>query len=332
MKTNLKESKIRSDFEDIVENLDAWGTYVDKVINEFVDKSFPSCEHIQSRASHRIKNIDSYCQKVLLRGKDYENPLLEVTDKVATRIICLSTNDVDIVSDFVVNSHSWKVIEIAKTISDTIVKNPDLFTYRSNHYIVQPNDSYKCKIDKNLLTCEIQVRTLLQHAYAELSHEMFYKQSVIENPIAQHMLASSMAFIEAADERFVQIYDNMKKVTTTTNTFKNKIVKLYKNFCLDYDENIYNEEISQKILKIYTNDDIRDVDTNIEEYLNDPNKNISNVINKYKDNYILFKYPYVLILLYGIRQHQRQTIDNWPFSYESLKILAEAMGISSDSL
>ena len=202
MATNikLKEEDVRQQFAEISKELDRWGAYVDKVLNEYLENCFFGHEHIQNHACHRVKDIDSYCEKVLLRYH-FNNPLLETTDKVGTRVVLLDRNDVRLVSDFVRNSDAWVMQEQTRDTDDVILQQPDVFTYQSDHFIVKPKPEFKTIADRDLLTCEIQIRTILQHAYAEISHDTVYKKNSVTNNKAKRILASSMAMLETADEK-----------------------------------------------------------------------------------------------------------------------------------
>lgn len=58
----IDEQKVRKDFIALQPELEKWGTYVDEVLCKFLKEAFPSCEHVQMKPLHRIKNVDSYCE------------------------------------------------------------------------------------------------------------------------------------------------------------------------------------------------------------------------------------------------------------------------------
>ena len=59
---------------------------------------------------------------------------------------------------------------------------------------------------KPYLTCEIQIRTLLQHAFAEVSHDSTYKGPYKNDKGILRHLAKSMALMEATDDYFCNIF------------------------------------------------------------------------------------------------------------------------------
>ncbi len=169
---NFDEAKIRKEFQDLVPLLKEWGQFVDKVLNIFLDSLSWSIERIQKKPEYRVKNEDSYVSKVLYR-KSYKEPIKDTTDKVGTRIVLLNMDDVRIVSDFIEKQcrSFWVVENKAQDIDEIREHHPEEFGYQSNHYIVKPIPGKYPDTLCDLLTCEIQVRTLLQHAYAETSHD-----------------------------------------------------------------------------------------------------------------------------------------------------------------
>lgn len=72
----MDEQTVREEFLALQPELDRWGAMVDEVLCKFLKDAFTSCEHVQMKPSHRVKNVDSYCEKVLIR-KPKDCPLLE---------------------------------------------------------------------------------------------------------------------------------------------------------------------------------------------------------------------------------------------------------------
>lgn len=326
-----KEKDVREEFLHISPELDRWGSIVDELINSYLKATFNSPEHVQINARHRVKNIDSYCEKVIYR-KPSENPILTTTDKVGTRVVLLTTNDVEQVSKFICECKEWEFVEQSRDFQHEIFEEPEIFSYQSDHFIVKPLGKYKFDTDKSILTCEIQVRTLLQHAYAEISHDTIYKHSSVDNRKAKRVLASSMALLEAADEKFIQIYNEINNMASLNTTIRTKVINLYKKFIPDYNDNQYNTALALKLLNIYNKEQQEQINNEIDYFVNNEFDNIKNQISYYSDKFILFKHPIVLVAMYGIMNLQTTTWTNWPFSYESLEEVSTSMNISTDSM
>ena len=81
----MEELKIIAEFNDLKADLTKWGAFVDDIIKEKVnDYNFGD---IQIGPKFRLKGDDSFIHKALHRQKGYENPLLNIEDKIGTRII-----------------------------------------------------------------------------------------------------------------------------------------------------------------------------------------------------------------------------------------------------
>src|SRR5690606_22227118 len=82
--------------------------------------------------------------------------------------------------------------------------HPLEFVYQSVHYVLKskPGQAFNGVNLPAGLACEIQVRTLLQHAHSELTHDTLYKPKATAKPAVHRTVAKSMALIEATDEFF----------------------------------------------------------------------------------------------------------------------------------
>lgn len=324
------EMELRDEFLAIQDDLELWGKYVDDVLNDYVSNCFSSKEHLQIGACHRVKDVNSYCQKVLIRFK-FENPILEITDKVGTRVVLLDREDAEKVSSFIKKCDKWILKEQTRDTQSLIMEAPDVFTYQSDHFIVYPTEDYKTSIDRWLLTCEIQVRTILQHAYAEISHDTIYKKSAASSNKAKRMLASSMAFIEAADEKFSQIYTELSLKTDFYESLKELLSSLYNSIVTDYREDSNNDGLIMRLLNIYSWENQQQIAEEIKPFVDNPDNNLKHIIPDYLQKCYLFRYPAILIALYGIRMIQHTTYSYWPFTSDTLDLVMESMNISKDS-
>jgi putative GTP pyrophosphokinase len=153
----------------------------------------------------RIKSLDSSFEKV--DRKKYINPFDEVEDFCGVRIICYYPSDVDkIVSllrkEFHVHSEE-----------DTQTRlKPNEFGYRSTHLILSiPGDWLKVPQYRGLdnIKAEIQVRTILMHAWAEIQHKLAYKSADQVPDEFQRRLFRLSAKFEEADEQLEDIRDGL---------------------------------------------------------------------------------------------------------------------------
>lgn len=124
----------------------------------------------------RAKSVDSLRGK--LRRKRYRHPARQVTDLVALRVITYFWQDVDRAA---VELRSWLEISSRKSRDARVELATNKFGYRSLNLIVrlQPgqaaNPNYKTLRRRWF---EIQIRSILDHAWSEIEHEVIYKAGI----------------------------------------------------------------------------------------------------------------------------------------------------------
>lgn len=175
--------------------------------------------------SKRCKTVESLRGKIE-RKQTYE--LLEdVTDLVGIRVITNYSTDVDEIAALI---RSEFVVDWDKTVDKRTTIDPNQFGYLSLHYIVSLNPeraALKEYRDYAGIKFEIQMRSILQHAWAEIEHDIGYK-SVIEVPRNVSRAFSRLAgLLELADEEFDSIRKKIREykdfVEQTAKSGSNKL-------------------------------------------------------------------------------------------------------------
>ena len=157
----------------------------------------------------RLKEQQSLANKIS-RKKDKYNSLGDITDLVGLRIICYFEDEVDKIATII-----EKEFEIDPNNSiDKRVLEDDKFGYRSLHYVVSLSKE-RLRLTENKyfsnLKAEIQVRSILQHAWAEIEHDIGYKGEVEIPKFAKRSFYRIAALLETADIEFVKLKDTLKK-------------------------------------------------------------------------------------------------------------------------
>lgn len=156
----------------------------------------------------RVKTASSLKEKLGREGKTYLT-LSDVKDVVGIRIITYFEDDLAelgkiISSEFAVDSaHSYDL----KTRLET-----DQFGYRSIHYVCQYNpDRLRLREYSRFadIDMEIQTRSILQHAWAEIEHE-YYKSRGPKPPEIQRRNSILAGVLELADAEFISIRKAME--------------------------------------------------------------------------------------------------------------------------
>ena len=158
----------------------------------------------------RAKDIASFAEKILRKRDKYNDPIHQFTDLCGARVITHTADEVRAVSKFI-EQHFEVDWENSQDVSQRL--KPAEFGYRSVHYIVQfkrgvfPTNEIDETIAEELygLKAEVQVRTLLEHAWAGFGHDRFYKSAFTIPDKWQRQLAELAAVMENADADFARI-------------------------------------------------------------------------------------------------------------------------------
>lgn len=208
--------------------LEQWGRFIaEKVQSKLVELGH-SPVLIKIPVLPRVKDTASAVGKIGRKG--YENPIIQMTDLVGIRFVVLLTEDIQVVGEIISNELSWKA-EVSKDFLQEIENNTKLFDYQSKHYEIRPVEDFEVagiSVSKDLC-CEVQIRTLLQHAYAEMVHDNIYKPKGVVTSSAERYVARSMALIETTDDLFSRTI----KLLDEANAPRSEFVKDLENIFRD---------------------------------------------------------------------------------------------------
>jgi putative GTP pyrophosphokinase len=168
----------------------------------------------QSVAIHsvtfRAKDRDSLNKKLLQRDPPY-GALVEVTDLAAVRITTRFSDDVDRVGKFIQTEFA---VDSANSDDKRELLDPDRFGYLSLHYVVSLSSARVSLFENKRYEgrkCEIQVRSILQHAWAEINHDLGYKAAGEVPRQVRRRFARVAGLLELADIEFVGIRDELAR-------------------------------------------------------------------------------------------------------------------------
>ena len=155
----------------------------------------------------RTKKFSSYYRKYLhLLKSGMTKPL--ITDLMGIRIVCPFIEDLSFVEKLVIEK--FDVLEVERKKHHTFKE----FGYEATHLLIKiPPDISRVRGPTGSDVIEIQLRTILQDAWAEVEHEIFYKAEF--NPVDMPMkrkLAAVAANLLLADIVFQEIRDYQKKL------------------------------------------------------------------------------------------------------------------------
>ncbi len=150
----------------------------------------------------RAKGISSFAEKIIKKNK-YKDPLREVTDLAGARIIVHFPKQVERVCKFI--KENFEIDDVNSFDHSNNLKIGE-FGYRSIHYIVTPNraDINGIEIPREIrnLKAEIQVRTFMEHNWADIGHDRLYKTNIKVPEKWNREAARLAAIMENAENDF----------------------------------------------------------------------------------------------------------------------------------
>ena len=141
----------------------------------------------------RVKTEDSLRGKLEFKSGKYHS-LSDVTDIIGFRVITFYIDDVDKVATAVDRLFD---IDWENSVDKRKIHEIDSFGYLSLHYI--------CSLPDFPYRFEIQMRTLLQHAWANLNHDTGYKSGVEIPRLYQRNMSRLAGMLELIDDEFSKI-------------------------------------------------------------------------------------------------------------------------------
>ena len=147
----------------------------------------------------RVKTIESLEGKV--KRKNYSN-LAEITDLCGIRIITYFSDDVDKIAELI--SQEFEV-DLENTIDKRKSEDPTKFGYVSLHYVVGLREENTSPT----LYGRLQIRTVMQHAWAEIEHDLGYKSKEDIPDQYRRQFSRLAGLIELADDNFLQLKNNI---------------------------------------------------------------------------------------------------------------------------
>jgi putative GTP pyrophosphokinase len=226
----------------------------------------------------RAKDVDSFGKKAMTPSDQhpeepkYANPLNQITDMAGVRVITFFPSTVHDVCGCI--EEEFDVIEKVDHIA--VAQKQEKLGYQSIHYLARfkPNRTKLSEYKRfDGLVAEIQVRTVMQHAWAEIEHDIRYKStSAIPLEISRRFMTLA-GLLEIADREFeaIQRQDTLlrENAVTTLQAGRYEEVEItpdalrsYLGLTLGFDDRIsdYTYEHETRLLKALGFVNFRQVD------------------------------------------------------------------------
>jgi ppGpp synthetase/RelA/SpoT-type nucleotidyltranferase len=192
---------------------------VARIIEESITSRLIKIHSVQSRH----KSAESFLNKAATPADDnpnrpkYHDPMIDITDLAGVRIIThfLSTlTDIDQML-----ATEFEILE--KSNKGTFLVQSDRFGYQSIHYLLRFKPARAALPEYRRYaghTVEVQVRTILQHAWAEIEHDIQYKSSTTIPTEIRRRFVALAGMLEIGDREFQAISDANKALEQAAQT------------------------------------------------------------------------------------------------------------------
>ena len=158
---------------------------------------------------HRVKEEKSLAGKLERKGDGY-NTLEDITDILGCRVICFLSDEIDKIGKKVEETF---VIDWENSSDKRTLLKENAFGYLSLHYICSLPYGDKWPDEICGKKFEVQIRTILQHAWSAIHHDIGYKSDFGVPREISRQFARLAGLLELADDEFVRARDNMAYYT-----------------------------------------------------------------------------------------------------------------------
>ena len=202
---NLTNRLVLEDYRKQREDFEQLGETVYSMLNEMCDNAGILPFGIEKR----VKTEKSLAGKLERHG-GYFSTFEDLSDILGLRIICFFSDEIDKIGKLVEKSF---IIDRELSSDKRALIKADSFGYLSLLYIcsLPSGAGYPDHICGKKF--EIQIRTVLQHAWAAIEHDLGYKSEFGVPRSVRREFARIAGLLEIADDEFLRTRDHMRKYT-----------------------------------------------------------------------------------------------------------------------
>lgn len=325
----MNTSELRQKFQERIPFLEDFGNFVVESVKTALAERIGENEakkYFSIEPTYRVKDVEGFIEKTRRSGKSYQDPINEITDQVGARFVVLRFDHVNLVNELILSLEGLKR-ERARDMIRERELNPHHFDYSSDHWVVWPQNEIELgsvTIPKTM-ACEVQVRTLLQHAYAELAHSTVYKPNLTADAEIVRAIARGSALIETTDRVFDEVGGLIDAITLRFQTH----LQGASRWCQKHSISVEHDLHFPPTLRII--DSFSDVlsETSWEEIERELEKKVWLPSRLNTDAELPLHNREVIALVYWLAMKLREdTSKHWPLDLTYLTPIYTALGIS----
>lgn len=309
--------------------VEAWGKFVaQKLMEQIAPLVAPVTAEVFVRlpVKPRLKQDGSLVTKAFYRDKAYKNPLDDITDKVGVRFVVLLASEISIVCKAIESCADWEWSK-DKDYEEERKNAPYEFRYQSDHYIVRCREIRKIGgVTVSAGTpCEIQVRTLLQHAHSELTHDTIYKPSVMQTPDMHRAAAKAMALVEATNDYFEELTELIEKSIAPNKELSKQMTALYRELVGTDPDPTIAEGLLNDAYAPFAGDKPREA---VCQLIGEK----PFVLDRIKERVpgkLLFRQPSILLVYLAVSKRPGDARDAWPLTPAEVKPIFTDLGLAA---
>ena len=281
-------------------------------INEILESNV--CKQgLNARIFCRTKDDTSLMKKLYKKGFDYYPSM---TDKSGARVICKFKQDLQIVQEII--QELFEVISKDNKIHHLDFKEQG---YKSIHFdVVLKADSVEPEIYKLLenYVAEIQVRTNCEDTWAEIYHDIGYKENSDMSSEIKREFYCLAGLLEVADNCFSTLNEKIMDLEILNEEFilnylkKPFIQKINEHY--DYDFSYQNIEVLRPVLESANIHSTKDFTEQMTDFLSTKMDKIDHILTDRKNESAKIPYlnqPEIFLIFFLIENEMHALNEKW---------------------
>ncbi|WP_277982603.1 GTP pyrophosphokinase [Sphingomonas faeni] len=324
-----KEARFLERWEAEKPSYQAWGDLITETVKRRLSGMVaptPVDYFLKASSVPRLKADHALVAKAFYRSKAYRDSYSDITDKVGTRFVVLLGSDIGKVVAALEAEDGWTRSK-DRDYEEEQKANPVAFEYAAVHFVVRPERDveHNGTVIPARTPCEVQIKTILQHAYSELTHDTIYKPQIQATPTMQRDAAKAMALLEATNDYFekvsvqvVEAISAMREVTNSLSTVYRDATglepspSLLEGLLLDAYEPLVGVDYVEQARQLLVS----------KAFL------VGRIKDRVAERNPLFSQPSILLAYLDIARRGDRAIPRWPLTEDEMEPLLNDLGES----